>query len=146
MVRTLPLVVVMVVLGPVAGCSFLQAEETNDLTGTITVADMGIRAIGDPCSGRRPYLDLRPGAAVLVRDADDEILGEGRVGEGEAINAHPDLDHLDRTLTYCRLDFTVPDVGIADGYELEFGDGHTAALEPPDPDSDAWFVEIVIPQ
>lgn len=131
----------------VGGCSALSGASTGrDLTGHITVADLGVRAIGDPCSGRRPFLDVRPDAVVTVRDGDGDVLGEGRIGDSEAVNAHPDLDHLDRTLTYCRLTFTVADVAEADTYELEFGDGRTSELEPPDPDADEWFVEIVIPQ
>ena len=145
MVRRLGVVAVSAVLA-LSGCSEVQAGTGTDLHGTVFVTDASIRAIGDPCSGRRPYLDVRPGAALAVTDGNGRVLAEGALGEGEALNAHPALDHLARTLTHCALRFTIEDVAAADRYVLEFGDGHVRELTGPDPSLGHWAVDVVVPE
>lgn len=145
MVRSLGVVAVSAVL-VLSACSDVQARTGTDLQGTVFVTDASIRAIGDPCSGRRPYLDLRPGAAMAVTDGDGQVLAEGALGEGEALNAHPALDHLPRTLTHCALRFTIEDVADADRYLLEFGDGHVREVPGPDPSLERWVVDVVVPE
>jgi hypothetical protein len=137
--------VVVVVLALATACGLLPARGANDLAGQVVVLDAAIRAAGTPCAGARPFLYIHPGATVVVRDLEGTVLAEGRIGEGEAVNAHEPLAHLARAPAFCRMEFTVPRVPPADGYELQFGDGHTVTLDPAELEADGWYVLVTVP-
>ena len=55
------------------------------------------------------------------------------------------LSHLRRTVTICEIAFAIPSVAAPeDAHQLEFGDGRTAPIDPPDPQDGEWRVQIAI--
>lgn len=117
----------------------------DTLTGTILVKDLNIRDIGGTCSGARPFLHVRPGAAVEVRDADDQPVATGELTGSEAVNALDELAELDRAPSGCRLRFSVA-VPESEEYTVEVAGRHRITRTRAELEESGWSVEMEVPE
>ena len=145
-----------------AGAS--DASDTSDATAASTssaaapvpgtrvdlaVRDFALRPLTSTCAGARPFLDLRPGATVVVTDAAGAERATGRLPEGAAIKATDiDFEGAPREPTYCLFAVEVSPALAAGTYTLTAGDGRVMRLNV-DPGADvslASFPSVGTPE
>lgn len=73
---------------------------------------------GQECNGTGGFSDIRENAAVTVRNEKDELIANGRLGPGEAVEvfAHEDEDE---TVHWCEFSFRILNVPKARFYAVE---------------------------
>lgn len=73
----------------------------------VVVPDNNIREEGVECSGARPFRALHRGVGFEIR-AGGEVVAEGELPQGRAVNAEPDVDWgVERIPTHCVFDVDV---------------------------------------
>lgn len=114
--------------------SAAYGSSAGPTTGPVTriefaVRDFSLRPLDSACAAARPFLDLRPGATVVVRDGTGTERARTTLPEGRAIKATDiDFETARREPTFCLFAIDlVPE--LAPGtYELLAGDGRVMAL------------------
>lgn len=77
---------------------------------TVVVPDNNIRSEGAECAGARPFRAIHRGTAFTVEDGGGEVVAEGELPAGVAVNAHPGIDwETDLIPTVCTFEL---DVGL----------------------------------
>lgn len=74
----------------------------------IVVPDRNIREEGVECSGARPFRAIHRGTGFAIEDAGGEVVADGELPAGTAVNAEPEVDWgVDRIPTHCVFDVEV---------------------------------------
>ncbi|MGH3071403.1 MAG: hypothetical protein ACRDNB_03915 [Gaiellaceae bacterium] len=89
----------------VAGCS---GSGGVDARLRVVVPDKNIREEGIECSGARPFRAIHRGTAFTIEDGDGEVVADGELPSGVAVNADPGIDwETDLIPTVCTFDVEV---------------------------------------
>ena len=74
----------------------------------LVVPDKNIRAEGVECAGARPFERIHAGAPFTIEAGDGDVVAEGTLPAGHAVNAEPDIDWgVERIPTFCVLELEV---------------------------------------
>jgi hypothetical protein len=87
-----------------AGCG--GDDESARLT--IVVPDNNIREEGAECAGARPFRAIHRGTEFRIEDVGGEVVADGELPSGTAVNADPSIDWKDDLIpTVCAFDVEV---------------------------------------
>lgn len=123
--RVLALAALVAVL---AGCG--GSGDELDVRITLVVEDKNIRAEGSECAGARPFHYVHAEAGYTLEGADGEVLADGELPAGRAVNADPAIDWgVERIPTFCVLELEVDDVPRRPGYALHLEQGRPLSFD-----------------
>ncbi|HXV35217.1 MAG TPA: hypothetical protein VD769_14515 [Gaiellaceae bacterium] len=126
-----------------AGCG--GGEGGTDVRLRVVAPDNNIRVEGVECAGARPFEDVHAGTPFALEDGAGEVLAEGELPPGHAVNADPSIDWgVERIPTVCVFELQLEGVRERDGYALRLAGGpplefDAALLSPAEP------LELVVP-
>jgi hypothetical protein len=104
-VRRVAALAVLAVLA--AGCG---GDDDVEARLTVVVPDNNIREEGSECSGARPFRAIHRGTTFTIEDGDGQVVAEGELPTGVAVNADPRIDwERDLIPTVCTFEL---DVGL----------------------------------
>jgi hypothetical protein len=125
-----------------AGCG---SGDGRDLALRLVVEDKNIRAEGEECAGARPFGYVHAEAGYAVEDAEGEVLADGELPAGRAVNADPSIDWgVERIPTFCVFELEVDDVPERETYALRLDEGSPLPFDAARADGER-FVELVLP-
>ncbi len=81
---------------------------------TVVVPDNNIRVEGSECAGARPFRAIHRGTAFTVEDGEGDVVADGELPAGLALNADPAIDWEDDLIpTVCTFEV---DVGLPESH------------------------------
>jgi hypothetical protein len=89
----------------------LRTPQTHTLTSSST------QRSGDVCVGTGSFSDVRAGLAVVVRDADRNVIGDGRLQDADASGLGTEVGP-----ETCAYEFTIRGLPRVQVYSIEIGD------------------------
>jgi hypothetical protein len=120
-------------------------EGGADVRLRVVAPDNNIRVEGVECAGARPFEDVHAGTVFALEDDAGEVLAEGELPAGHAVNADPSIDWgVERIPTVCAFEVELKGVPEREAYVLRLADGpplefDAALLAPAEP------LELVVP-
>jgi hypothetical protein len=100
-------VTALLALALLAGCGGGDDVEARLL---VVVPDNNIREEGSECSGARPFRAVHRDTAFSIEDGEGQVVAEGELPTGRAVNADPRIDWEDDLIpTVCTFEL---DVGL----------------------------------
>jgi hypothetical protein len=115
------------------GCG--GSSDGLDMGITLVVEDKNIRAEGSECAGARPFQYVHAEAAYALEDESGEVLAEGELPSGRAVNSEPEIDWgVERIPTFCAFELELEGVPRRPSYALRLERGSSLPF-------DASFVE-----
>lgn len=120
--RLLALAAFLPLVLALAGCG--GSGDGLDVRITLVVEDENIRAEGSECAGARPFQYVHAEAGYALEDAGGEVLADGELPAGRAVNADPAIDWgVERIPTFCELELELEDVPRREAYALRLERG-----------------------
>jgi hypothetical protein len=104
-----------------AGCG---GSDGRDLALSLVVEDKNIREEGAECAGARPFDYVHAEASYALEDEGGEVLEEGALPAGHAVDADPSIDWgVNRIPTFCVFELDVEGVPEREAYALRLEEG-----------------------
>jgi hypothetical protein len=98
----------LLLLAALAGCG--GSDDDVEARLTVVVPDNNIREEGSECAGARPFRAIHRDTAFTIEDEAGEVVAEGELPSGVAVNADPAIDWEDDLIpTVCTFEL---DVGL----------------------------------
>ncbi len=132
------LLALCVLVAALAGCSLRSGDGSGGSRVEIVVPDNNIREEGAECAGARPFRQIRRGAEYAIEAGASELLVQGELPAGTAVNADPSIDWgVERIPTVCvfELEVELPEraryrLVLPETLPLEFDGSLLAGTEP----------------